>query len=246
MQPKTGIFFDLHGTLLVSDNIDYAWSNWAKAFHTAITRKGVSITFQEFEKYLHGMFEDEEPAYIEPGFSLFMRRVKQLGYDLGLDIPSDEVRPLVDAVIRTWHDEMYLDPEAESVLRKLKQTHPVGLITNWEHAPRIYELVEELGINNLFDVVTVSDEVGYAKPDPRIFASALNAVGVQAEGSYYVGDVDLDVEGSINAGLKPVLIKREETNGEWYQYSSEREYNYDPDGVIVIRRLSELPGIIGY
>ena len=245
MQPKTGIFFDLHGTLLISDNIDGAWSKWAKAFHKELINKGVEISFPDFETYLHGMFEADDPVYNEPGFSLFMRRVKQLGFDLGLDIPSNEVRPLVDKIIRTWHNDMYLDPEAKPMLAKLKESYPVGLITNWEHAPRIYELVEELGVNSLFDVVTVSDEVGYAKPDPRIFAVALEAVGVSAEGSYYVGDVDLDVEGSLNAGLQPVLIKRKESNGEWYQYSNERECNYNPEDVIIIHSLTELPRVIG-
>lgn len=244
MESHQGIFFDLHGTLLISNNIDGAWSKWANAFHLAMKEKGADITFDEFEKYLNGMFEDKEPQYSEPGFTLFMRRVKQLGLDLGLDIPSDEIRPLVDSIIRIWHDGMYLDSEVFPVLTELRKQYPVGLITNWEHTPRIYELVNELGLSPYLDVITVSDEVGYAKPDPRIFTSALNAVGASAEASYYVGDMDLDVEGALNAGLKPILIKRPEANGEWYQYTSEKDCNYKPEDVIIVKRLSDILGIL--
>jgi HAD superfamily hydrolase (TIGR01509 family) len=245
MEPQQAIFFDLHGTLLVSQNVDEAWKNWAQAFHKAIREKGIDIQFDEFEKYLDGMFEDREPEYVEPGFTLFMRRVKQLGLDLGMDIPSAEIRPLVDSIIRVWHNGMYLDPETIPVLSELKKKYPVGLITNWEHTPRIYELTEELGLSSLFNVITVSDEVGYAKPDPRVFKPALDAVGVNATDSFYVGDMDLDVEGALNAGMKPVLIRRTKSNGEWNQYTSEKESRYNLDDVIIIKHLSELLPLLG-
>ena len=88
MNTIKGIFFDLHGTLLISDDVDIAWGRWAKAFHKAMMEKGADITFDSFEKYLDEMVEAKEPDYYEPGFTLFMRRVKQLGLDLRLDIPS--------------------------------------------------------------------------------------------------------------------------------------------------------------
>lgn len=245
MEQHPAIFFDLHGTLLISDDINDSWDKWAHAFHKAMQEKGSNISFNDFQERLEGMFEDKEPEYNESGFTLFMRRVKQLGFDLELDIPSSEVRPMVDSIIRVWHNGTYLDPETKPVLTKLREKYPVGLITNWEHAPRIYELVDELGLSSYLDVITVSDEVGYAKPDPRIFTPALEAIGATAEDSYYVGDMDLDVEGALKAGLKPVLIKRIESNSEWYQYSRESQCNYNPDDVIIIKSLTELPELLG-
>jgi putative hydrolase of the HAD superfamily len=49
--------------------------------------------------------------------------------------------------------------------------------------------------------------VGVEKPDPRIFARALEAVGVDAARCVYVGDsVRFDVGGARAAGLEPVLF----------------------------------------
>jgi HAD superfamily hydrolase (TIGR01509 family) len=181
---------------------------------------------------------------MEPGMTLFMRRVKTLGHRLGVDIPSREVRPLVDSVIRVWHEGMYLDAEAKSVIAALRRRYKVGLVTNWEHAPRIHELLSELGIEDLFDTVVVSDEHGAAKPNPSIFHEALGRTGVSPGEAVYVGDMEVDVEGSINAGIRPVLIKRSD-QGNWSSYSHDTSTGLSLEGVTQISRLSELLDVLG-
>jgi len=234
-----GVFFDLHGTLLLSDDVDAAWENWVQAFHSEMTLRGATATLDEFKEHLDSLFNAPEPEYTEPGMTLFMRRVKTLGHRLGVDIPSKEVRPLVDSIIRVWHKGMYLDAEAKQVLETLRLSHKVGLVTNWEHAPRIHELLTELGIDGLFDAVVVSDEQGAAKPDPRIFHEALSRTGVCPGEAVYVGDMEVDVEGSINAGMHPVLIKRC-GQGNWASYSHGASTGLSLEGVTRISRLSEL------
>ena len=52
-----------------------------------------------------------------------------------------------------------------------------------------------------------SGVVGVAKPDPRIFHIALDAMGVAATDAWYVGDMPaFDVTGARNAGLRPFLM----------------------------------------
>ena len=52
-----------------------------------------------------------------------------------------------------------------------------------------------------------SGVVGVAKPDPRIFAIALERLGVAAEHTIHVGDTPAaDVDGAIAAGVTPVLV----------------------------------------
>ncbi len=235
-----GVFFDLHGTILLSDDIDAAWSNWAHSFHEAMQEKGAEISFDEFKQLLQNLFEGPEPKFDDTNFTLFMKRVKQLGKSLKLNLPDEEIRPLVDKIIRVWHKGMYLDEETIPILEKLRENYKVGLVTNWEHTPRIYELLRELDVDDLFDCVVVSDGVGHAKPDPRVFKPAFNITEVTAEESIYVGDMDVDVEGALNAGMQPVLIKRVDANGAWDQFSEKKECSYTPDQVIVIQRLSQL------
>jgi putative hydrolase of the HAD superfamily len=52
-----------------------------------------------------------------------------------------------------------------------------------------------------------STVVGVAKPDPRIFEMALDAVAVPAAHAIHVGDTPgADVVGARAAGVRPVLI----------------------------------------
>ncbi|MEW6153637.1 MAG: HAD family hydrolase [Actinomycetota bacterium] len=56
-------------------------------------------------------------------------------------------------------------------------------------------------------IVVDSHRVGVAKPDPRIFGYALEALEIAAERCLYVGDtVHFDVKGARNAGLQPVHV----------------------------------------
>ena len=238
-----GVYFDLHGTLLVSDDVDAAWERWVRAFHREMKLRGAEATLDEFKKRLKTLFNAPEPGYREPGMTLFMRRVKALGYALGVDIPSGEIRPMVDSIIRVWHEGMYLDHDAIEVLESLRGSYKVGLVTNWEHAPRIHELLAELGIESLFDAVVVSDEHGAAKPDPAIFHEALIRTGVAPAEAVYVGDMDVDVEGSMNAGMRPVLIKRID-QGNWASYSYDEPTGVSLDDVTRISRLSDLLGVL--
>ena len=240
-----GVFFDLHGTILLSDDVDHAWETWVHAFLDEFNRRGVEIGFDEFKGYLKNLFESDAPEFDEPGFTLFMRRVMELGQRLGVDFSADEIRPVVDRLVRIWHQDMYLDPETVPVLKKLKENYVVGLITNWEHTPRIYELVDELGMHDFFDSIVVSDDVGFAKPDPRIFHIALNEHRLNPGEAVYVGDMDVDVQGALAAGMKPVLIQRHESNGTWDPYSDKKDTDYDPNVVSIIHQLSDLSSLLG-
>jgi HAD superfamily hydrolase (TIGR01549 family) len=239
-----GIFFDLHGTLLLSDDVDLAWDNWVLAFRDEFVARGAPVSIDEFKGYLKNLFESDDPEFNEPGFTLFMRRVKELGRRLGVEIDSNDIRPMVDHLVRIWHYGMYLDKETVPVLNALREQYTVGLITNWEHSPRIIELFDELGIHDLFDSIIVSDDVGCAKPDPRIFHIALNEHGLKPSESMYVGDMDVDVQGALAAGLRPVLIHRLDSNGTWDPYSDRKFHDYDLKIVTIISSLGELLELI--
>ena len=60
------------------------------------------------------------------------------------------------------------------------------------------------------DVCINSEEVGFEKPDPRIFECALERFGVMPSEAIHVGDQYYsDVQGALRSGLQPVLLDRE-------------------------------------
>ena len=71
-----------------------------------------------------------------------------------------------------------------------------------------YEGVAQVGEGSGVPVIIVTDShvVGVAKPDPRIFADAIRAMGVDPGRIAYIGDSYVnDVGGARNAGMVPLL-----------------------------------------
>ena len=82
---------------------------------------------------------------------------------------------------------------------------PVYALSNWsaETWPRIQH---RFGFFSAFDGIVISGAVGVKKPDPAIFAIALEAMDAAPEETVYVGDLpSVDVEGARAAGIAPVL-----------------------------------------
>lgn len=74
------------------------------------------------------------------------------------------------------------------------------------------QVQERVGMGDLFDHRTWSDEARVRKPAAAIFALTLGALGVKAEEAVHVGDdVDADVSGAKGAGLRAVWYD----TGKW-------------------------------
>jgi len=113
----------------------------------------------------------------------------------------------------------------------------VGIISNASR--NLPAMLKRTGLYRIFNHVIVSEEEGFEKPDSRIFMRALEIAGVKPNECVYVGDNFLaDVEGAKRAGIRPVWLRRKSKNAE-FSFSG-RNLN----GVFVIRKLSELPGLL--
>jgi HAD superfamily hydrolase (TIGR01549 family) len=99
-------------------------------------------------------------------------------------------------------------PGARQLLERLHGRVKVVVVTNNEVAEQ-EEKVRFLGVGPLLDGLVVSEAVGAAKPDPRIFRVALDAAGVGAESATMLGDSwGSDVVGAIGVGVRPVWFNR--------------------------------------
>ena len=116
-----------------------------------------------------------------------------------------------------WHSEDEIPySDAKSTLAALSQMgYKLGIIANQKLGTA--ERLENWGLRQYFDVIAASAEIGYAKPDKRIFEAALEMAGCTARESVMVGDrLDNDMIPAKALGMKTVWIK----NG-LAQYQSE-------------------------
>ncbi len=105
-----------------------------------------------------------------------------------------------------------LNPEAVSTLQSLRDRgSPVGLICNTGRAPgkTLRQLLDRLGILDYFEATVFSDELGWRKPDQRIFQETARRLGASPANIVHVGDnPEDDVWGAKQAGMQALLFDR--------------------------------------
>jgi FMN phosphatase YigB (HAD superfamily) len=96
-------------------------------------------------------------------------------------------------------------------VRELKRRgYRLAVVSNAEG--NVARDLDAAGYRGAFGAVVDSHVVGVEKPDPAIFALALERIGAAAERSIFVGDVpSVDVAGARAAGIAPVLLDRHGT-----------------------------------
>lgn len=87
----------------------------------------------------------------------------------------------------------------------------IGIISNFD--PRLHEILHNIKIKQHFDFVLTSYEVGYCKPDVRIFECAIKKCGIDIAPNMclHIGDdMQKDYEGAIAAGWHGLLVNADE------------------------------------
>ncbi len=87
----------------------------------------------------------------------------------------------------------------------------MGLVTNGS-GPFQRRKVERFGLERFFDGMWIEGELGFGKPDPRVFEQALAALEAQPETTWMIGDnLGADVLGAQSVGVRTVWIDRDRT-----------------------------------
>ena len=100
-------------------------------------------------------------------------------------------------------------PQAVDTVRWLRHLGcRLALLTNGG-GPAQWAKIKRFGLAELFDIVLVEGEVGYGKPDPRIYVEALRALDATPADAWMAGDhLDFDVLVPQRLGLTGVWIDR--------------------------------------
>jgi len=99
-------------------------------------------------------------------------------------------------------------------------------------------IIASCGLEEYFDVIVISEELGIEKPDKGIFQSALDRLKIEAANAVMVGNrIDADILGANRMGMKSV----------WFHWNDRYEEiigNKEESPDFIIKSLSELPGLL--
>jgi putative hydrolase of the HAD superfamily len=177
----------------------------APHLHGELRRRGYPVPLAEAERAIRAEIAYYR-AHLDEGRdreSLHELRVR-CARAMGLDVPEPVA---LDALLASLRFFAYPD-SAPTLIALRKRGIRLVVVSNWDWS--LHERLAETGLTPLLDGALTSAEVGAAKPDPAIFAAALELTGTTPEQTWHVGDTPAaDVDGARAAGITPVLIARD-------------------------------------
>ncbi len=205
------VFFDLDGTL-VSERVGVREARMAvgaRLIDLGFYHRPAASFADTVEVVIGGIMEDNDWQW-----PLWLRAEEWMRRSLSLaevTVSEDEFRELN----RIYRDERSDRTAAitgwRQVLAAARAHGPIGLITNFNDGPMQREKIRGAGLEEQFDGVYISGEVGVWKPEPGIFEHAAADLSVAPRDCVHIGNsIQSDVEGARAAGMTAVLVEEDD------------------------------------
>ena len=159
---------------------------------------------------LHGTFQGESPELVKLREWLPRYRIESWTNALKLCSIEDPdlAARLAAAFIRNRGKYHILFSDTRQCLDTLSPKYQLGLLSNGPSDMQRYK-IQVTGIGGYFSEIIISGDVGYAKPDHRIFQLMLSRLGYPPENTFMIGNsLRSDISGAQAAGMKTVWLNR--------------------------------------
>lgn len=199
------VFFDVHDTLI------YCRLSPPEIFTQICDEAGITVPLELVKRAYPSLDELKARRARHQGDedAFWLRFNSGLLRELGIDNPDGALaRTLVEGFkdVRWWR----AFPDAVPTLSTLQRAgYRLGVIANARDL--VEGRLQHTRLTDYFETMTYSHEAGCEKPDPGIFELALARMGCHPQEAVHVGDrLVEDVEGARGAGLRPILLDRED------------------------------------
>lgn len=199
------IIFDLGDVIL---NIDVPIASKSFADLSGREQAEILTIFKESEIFR----QFETGTMDEPSFRNYVREI--------LNFPD-----LSDEAIDTAWNSLLLDlpPERVELLKKLATRYRLFLLSNTSsiHITQVNKILKaSTGVErleDLFEIVFLSYEMGLMKPDTRIYQQVLDKAGLKAEETLFLDDNADNIRGAAQLGIDTIHVQKPVTILEYLQ-----------------------------
>ncbi|HKW46814.1 MAG TPA: HAD family hydrolase [Gemmatimonadaceae bacterium] len=229
-----GLLLDLDDTILDdTGSVVSSWMDACEAHRSAMETLDPAEVFDAIDKIRDWYWSDPERHRLGR-LDLAAARCEVVRLALaGIGVDAPELAQKIGETYHTLRTEglQPFDDAVDTVKWLREKGHRLALLTNGA-GPAQRAKLDRFGLANLFDAILIEGEVGFGKPDPRIYVRALNELGVTPDQAWMVGDnLEWDVAGPQRHGIAGIWIDLRGTGVPAGQHVR-------PDRVI--RRLSDL------
>ncbi len=216
MKPRLkGILFDLDDTLLDWSGVKLDWRDIEAerlAGVLAYLERGEDWRGAPLESLVERYTQRTRDAWIQARRDLRAPRMPEILIRTLSEFGLADAASRADEILRAYDwqavEGTVVFPDAPPMLSLLRaQGLKLGIVTNASQPMELRDAeLREHGIIDYFPDCRVSAaDVGWLKPDARIFQSALRQLGANPEEAVFVGDNPLaDIEGARSVGMRAV------------------------------------------
>jgi putative hydrolase of the HAD superfamily len=198
VSPVRGVLVDLYDTL--------AWTEWPRLRELLSERTGLA------PRTLMNAFGRTRPRRAIGEFGSVEGDLRAVLEAAGAEVTDELVNDLARLEREELEGGIHLWDDALPTIGELRDRGlRVAVVSNCDHSTR--PIVDRIGLTAAVDAVILSFEVGAAKPDPRIYLAALEALGgVEPGDAVFVDDQARYCDAAAALGMETVLILREEAS----------------------------------
>ncbi len=194
------ILFDFGGT------IDTNGVHWSEKFWEYYQRFRIVIPKDRYER---AFVTSERELSEDPSLrtaSMYATLERQFALQMAIAGVKMTREHLLRVVNACYADVGQTIARARTVLASFRGTYGMGIVSNFYG--NLETVAKEFGLDAYCTVLIDSAVVGLRKPDPAIFALALERLGAQANVSYVVGDsYDRDILPAKQLGCTTVWLE---------------------------------------
>ncbi|MFH0959398.1 MAG: HAD family hydrolase [Pseudomonadota bacterium] len=218
------ILFDINGTL-IDIHTDESAEEIYRAISHFLTYQGIYVHRWDLRDEYFSLMNEQRKNSAEafPEFSSvelwreFLRRRPKASHAL----PPEKLRWLPFFLAEMYRGvsrfRLQLYPEVQRVLDELARRFKLAALSDAQ-SPWALPEMRAVGIEAYFKPIIVSGDLGFRKPDKRIFEAALKGLKLTAGNVLFVGnDMYRDIYGAKQLGMKTVFFSsnqgRQTANG---------------------------------
>jgi putative hydrolase of the HAD superfamily len=221
----SAVLFDFGGTL------DADGLTWKERFHRLFGAEGVAVEPARFDPVFYAA-DDALVGSVPETFSL-QETVRRVAGDVARQLRPDDAALGSRVAARFLADARACFEANAPILERLGRRYRLGVVSNFYG--NLATVCDNAQVRRYFGVIVDSARVGLSKTDPRIFVTAVEALGIEPGRAVMVGDsLARDMAGARAAGMAHI----------WLTPAPERQGRPCCPGDRVIRSLRDLEGIL--
>jgi len=204
MRAYKAYIFDLDGTLLDSMGV------WAQVDTDFLAKRGIAVP-PDYMDAISSMTFHETAAYTIKRFSL-------------PDGVEDLMREWNEMAAYAYGHTVKMKPNAKEYLITLRERGAKLAVATSLSAELCAPVLRNNGIDNFFDAICRTDEVGHGKSHPDVFLLTAKKIGVSPRDCLVFEDILAAVKSAKNAGMGVCAVYDKASESDWEQIKAVADY----------------------